>query len=379
MLAGHRAAWISVACAVILTAGVAGADPTPRELFEQADKNKDGKLTANELPPKAIVVAAQFDANRDRAISLDEFVEFLRKTIDPNATAEQARKPQESVRSLLDIPYADTKHERQRLDLFLPRSPKSKLLPLIVFIHGGGWIEGNKNQGGPLLLPYVAGGEFAGASVAYRFSSDAAWPAQIHDCKAAIRWLRANASKHGIDPDRIGVWGMSAGGHLVSLLGTSGDVDDLDGEVGAHRDASSRVSCVVNYCGPTNLLTVGSNAGNTTKQAVDMFVTPLLGGPVTEKADAAREASAVTYISAKDPPFLVTHGTNDELVPFDQSVRFNGALKSAGVDAVFVPVRGGGHNILLAPGLSDRVKLFFERHLLDKRVSIPSGPIAAGP
>lgn len=370
------------AAVVLMTAGAItiAAPPTPQQTFEQMDQNKDGKLTLNEIPPPGRPLFSQTDTDGNRSISLDEFVGFLRRTVDPNATATSSRDPSETVRPVLNLPYADTGHERQRLDLYLPKSPRSKRVPLIVFIHGGGWISGSKDMGRMLLLPYVASGEFAGASIAYRFSSDAPWPAQIHDCKAAIRWLRGHAAEYGIDPDRIGVIGTSAGGHLVSMLGTSGGIAELEGTLGSCLDESSEVLCVVNYCGPSNLLTVRSNNNPKAAAAIEQFLTPLLGGPLTARTDTAREASPVTYISAKDPPFLIVHGTNDELVPYDQSFRFQGALRAGGVDALLVTVRGGTHgNILVARGVSDRVRLFFERHLLDRKVTIPSGPVTAAP
>ena len=110
-----------------------------------------------------------------------------------------------------DVPYAGTDNRRQRLDIYLPKKPRSKKLPVVVFIHGGGWQAGDKTIGATALVPLVRTGDYAGVSVGYRLTDEASWPAQIYDCKAAIRWVRANAEKYGFDPDRIGVWGKSAG------------------------------------------------------------------------------------------------------------------------------------------------------------------------
>jgi acetyl esterase/lipase len=132
----------------------------------------------------------------------------------------------------LDIPYADTDNPRQRLDLYLPKNSNSNKLPVIVFFHGGGWMMGDKSQEDSRLMPFLRTGQYAGVSADYRLSGEAQWPAQIYDSKAVIRWVRANASKYGLDADHIGVWGISAGAHLVLMLGVSGDVPELEGDIG---------------------------------------------------------------------------------------------------------------------------------------------------
>ena len=148
----------------------------------------------------------------------------------------------EGVKLVADLPYADNDNPRQQLDLLLPERPADeKPLPVVVFIHGGAWRGGDRKGGQRMVAPLVAAGDYAGASVGYRLSGEAIWPAQIHDCKAAIRWLRANAKKYNLDPDKIAVWGASAGGHLVAMLGTSGGVKELEGTLGKHTDQSSRV------------------------------------------------------------------------------------------------------------------------------------------
>ncbi|MEN6334882.1 MAG: alpha/beta hydrolase, partial [Phycisphaerales bacterium] len=144
--------------------------------------------------------------------------------------AQPSRPDPSKLTILRDIEYVPGGHERQKLDLYLPKTAEGQPAtnskrPLIVWVHGGAWLEGNKN--GCPAVRFTADG-YAVASINYRLSQHAIFPAQIQDCKAAIRWLRANADKHGIDPNRIGVWGASAGGHLVALLGTAGDVNDFD-------------------------------------------------------------------------------------------------------------------------------------------------------
>ena len=148
----------------------------------------------------------------------------LRK--DGGMHLEELRR--EPIMFELDIPYADTANPRHRLDLYLPKNRKSDKLPVIVFFHGGGWMQGDKAYGAGVLMPFLRAGQYAGVSVGYRLSGEAQWPAQIYDCKAAIRWLRENAPKYGLDAGHIGVWGSSAGGHLALLLGVSGDVPELE-------------------------------------------------------------------------------------------------------------------------------------------------------
>jgi hypothetical protein len=152
------------------------------------------------------------------------------------------------VKSHRDLVYVEGGHERHKLDLYLPEKADGPL-PLIIWVHGGGWQNGSKDGCPPLRGGYIERG-YAVASINYRLSGHAVFPAQIEDCKAAIRWLRAHAKEYGLDAKRFGVWGSSAGGHLVALLGTSGDVKEFD--VGANLDQSSRVQAVCDYYGPTD-------------------------------------------------------------------------------------------------------------------------------
>lgn len=176
----------------------------------------------------------------------------------------------ESIEVHRDIAYAGSDHERQTLDLYLPKVRKSNgPLPVIAFIQGGAWRGGDKRGGFGWVRPYVERGEYAGVSIGYRLSQHAQWPAQIHDCKAAIRWIRAHAQKHGLDPDRIGVVGTSAGGHLVAMLGTSGGVAHLEGDLGEHTDQASEVACVVDYFGPSDFLTIADYPSQLDHAAAD--------------------------------------------------------------------------------------------------------------
>ena len=222
------------------------------EQFRRRDRNQDGKLTKDEFSGPLF---DQIDTDKDGIITAEEDRAFVKRQV---AGPGQPQIIPESIKAELDIPYAGTDNPRQRLDLYVPKIPKAdKPLPVVVFIHGGGWQAGDKRGGFGTVRPLVMTGEYAGVSVGYRLTGEAIWPAQIHDCKAAIRWLRANASKYNLDPVQIAVTGNSAGGHLVAMLGTSGDVPELEGTLGEYLKESSRVACVVDQDGPTEPINQG--------------------------------------------------------------------------------------------------------------------------
>jgi acetyl esterase/lipase len=264
-----------------------------------------------------------------------------------------------NVTVLRDLEYVPGGHERQRLDLYLPKEadPSGKT-PLIVWIHGGAWLGGSKER--PPALRFVDKG-YAVASINYRLSQHAIFPAQIEDCKAAIRWLRANAGKYGYDPDRIGVWGASAGGHLVALLGTTGDLKEL--EVGPNAGVSSRVQAVCDFFGPTDFTRMSNFPSTMAHDAADSPESKLLGGPIQENKDKARRANPITYVTKDDPPFLIVHGDKDPLVPHNQSEILYDALKKAGVEATLYTVQGGGHGGFQDLQVDILVMQFFQKHL----------------
>jgi acetyl esterase/lipase len=273
------------------------------------------------------------------------------------ARAQRPAAPQlpAGVKALRDLPYVEDGHERNRLDLYRPEKFEGRL-PLVVWIHGGAWWAGSK-EGCPAI--FLASKGYAVASINYRLSQHAVFPAQIEDCKAAIRWLRANAAKYHLDPDHIGVWGASAGGHLVAMLGTTGNVKELEGK-GGNLDQSSRVQCVVDWFGPTDMATMGRQAD---KPATP--VAKLIGGPVQENQEKARKASPMTYVSKDSAPFLVMHGDQDNTVPLNQSEVLAEALKKAGVESELVVIQGNGHG---GPGFNSpetrkRIEDFFAKHL----------------
>ena len=297
----------------------------------------------------------------------------------PEAASAQGRRLPDSIEARFDQPYAGTDNPRQRLDLLVPKKRASdKPLPVVAYIHGGGWRNGDKTGGRRRVASYVTSGQFVGVSIGYRLSGEATWPAQIHDCKAAIRWLKANADSLGIDPDRIGVWGSSAGGHLVAMLGTSGNVADLEGKLDSHTAVSSRVSCVVDEYGPTNFLTMNDFPSRIDHLSATSPESLLIGGQITEHEDKVRHASPLTYVSKDDPPFLIIHGTDDPLVPYNQSEVLEAALQKAGVSVSLQTITAGQHGGFRSRELDRRTRLFFEKHLLDKDADIPNTPLAVG-
>jgi len=253
------------------------------------------------------------------------------------------------VKVLRNLPYAGTANPRQTLDLAIPKEPAPEKTgrPIVVWIHGGGWKNGDKGSGHrpDRLRALVQTGRYAGATIAYRLSGEARWPAQIHDCKAAIRWLRGNAKKYGIDPKRIAVWGSSAGGHLVSMLGSSGGKEELEGKLGKHLDQSSRVSAVINYYGPSALLKMDDYPSKIVHNDPHSPESQLIGNPIQKSKKKALQASPLHFVSADDAPHIHFHGTDDQLVPFNQSEIYHKALKKAGVQSALITSKGGGHNM----------------------------------
>lgn len=261
-----------------------------------------------------------------------------------------------------DLAYVTDGHPRQMLDLYLPRSAKP--LPLIIWIHGGAFRMGSKegNEHDQLPLDYLAQG-YALASINYRLSLHAIFPAQIEDCKAAVRRLRAHASDFNLDPDRFAAWGPSAGGHLAAMLGTTGQVPEF--EVGAHLDISSCVQCVVDFFGPTDFLQMDAQRlpDGQIHNAPDSPESELIGGPIQENAAKVARANPVIYVSAHTPPFLIIHGDRDPLVPYQQSKLLVAALDAAGVPVTFYTVAGGGHGQFTDPQIPTLVREFLALYL----------------
>ena len=332
---------VSLNC-VSVTAQTADAPAStkPDARFLRWDKNKDMRLTRDELPSAIRGNFDRVDTDQSGWISLDEHFSFLNRTAEPSSDSL------EDMKTLKNLAYVKQGHERHRLDLYLPQvRPSAAELPLIIWVHGGGWKNGSKDRFAH-LNPLLQRG-FAVASINYRLSQHATFPAQIHDCKAAIRYLRKNAQRFGLDPKKFGVWGSSAGGHLVALLGTSGEVSELEGNLGT-VDVSSRVQAVCDWFGPTDLLKMNQQAGATGKIDHDAPGSPeslLVGAPIQEVPEKTNKINPIAYVTADDPPFLIMHGDQDRLVPFQQSQMLDDALKAAGVSTTLILVQGAGHGL----------------------------------
>lgn len=265
--------------------------------------------------------------------------------------------------ALRDRAYVENGDKAQVLDLYYPEKSE-KPVPLVIWIHGGAWSGGTKNVGAQLALLEKG---YAVASVEYRLTHVAIFPAQIEDCKAAVRWLRAHAAEYHLDSAHFGVWGSSAGGHLVALLGTSGGVKELEGNLG-NAEQSSRVQAVCDWFGPSDLGNLSAQQSAISKMNHDAPNSPeskLIGGPVPQNLDKAAKASPLTYVSKDSSPFLIMHGDLDPLVPLKQSESLHEKLKAAGVESTLIVIKGAGHGGRQFDEPENRAKLleFFDKHL----------------
>jgi len=272
----------------------------------------------------------------------------------------------EKFTAISDVQYCTGGGKPLLMDIFIPKQRIHTPTPAVLWIHGGGWERGDKNGNSGAVM--LANEGFVTASLFYRLSGDWPFPADIEDCKCAIRYLRANASKYGLDPDRIGVAGASAGGHLAELVATAGKDAGLEGS-GGWSNASSAVQAVSAYAGASDF-TVGATQfqNHTGKVIIKLF-----RGTEKEKPDLYRQASPMFYVSKDSPPLLLVQGEEDELVPFDQSVRMAEAYKKVGLPVEFLAVKHASHDFEqvgkdpIAPTVDEIRKKtieFFKKYLL---------------
>ncbi len=236
-----------------------------------------------------------------------------------------------------NLEFANIDGHSLKLDLYLPE--EGGKAPLVVWIHGGGWRGGSKES---CPVSSLAGDGFAVASISYRLTDKAIFPAQIHDCKAAVRWLRAHACQYGYSVEKVAVAGSSAGGHLAALLGTTGGVAELEGDVGGNTGQSSRVDCIVDYYGATDFIQRIRTQPHKTVKA-GSIVNLLLGGPADQKLDLARQASASFHVTKDDPPLLIFHGKKDDKVLIGQSERIVEEYTKAGLPVILRVLENSGH------------------------------------
>lgn len=264
-----------------------------------------------------------------------------------------------AVEVLNDIPYGAAGNFLLFLDLYQPDPLPKHALPLVLYIHGGGWRRGDKALSKPPML--VETGQAIVASINYRLSDHAIFPAQLHDCHAAVRFLRANADRYGIDGERIGAWGYSAGGHLAALLGVTGERPELAG-VSDSANVSSAVQAVVCVAAPSDLSRMGG-----WHDEPDSPESLLVGGPLAERSALVQSANPLRYVHSNVPPFLLIHGEDDDTVPISQSQIFHDALRDAGASVQLVRLPRSGHNFGLSsphfPLVTERIRAFFAAHL----------------
>ncbi|MDQ8186553.1 alpha/beta hydrolase [Pelagicoccus sp. SDUM812002] len=251
-------------------------------------------------------------------------------TAQEDKTPPDEAAPGEELR-FIDIEYVENGHPQQKLDLYLPHSGNGPW-PVIVWIHGGGWFMGSKDNCLPLEMGFLDEG-FAIASIDYQLTGVAPFPAQIQDVKAAVRWLRKAAADYSLDPDRFIAWGDSAGGHLAALLGTSAGEKSFS--VGANLDQSESVAAVCDFYGPTEFISFVQTPGYESHAAPNSPESRLMGAPVLDRPDLANKLSPLTYIDPSDPPFLIIHGSKDTVVPVNQSEQLASQLNRAGVPVLF--------------------------------------------
>jgi acetyl esterase/lipase len=272
----------------------------------------------------------------------------------------QEKKTPEDILFEKDVVYGKGAGEDLKLNIARPKGQEGRL-PCIVFIHGGGWAAGNKDGHNPQIQEYARKG-WVSATVGYRFAPKHRFPAQVEDVKCAVRFLRANAEQYGIEKNRIGAVGFSAGAHLSMMLGTMEKDDGLEGEGGSPEE-SSKVNCVVAWFGPTDFTIRDWPAAS--HKIIDEF----LGGPMEEREEVCRRASPITYVKPGSAPMLLIQGTKDPLVPYTQVNRMVEALAKAGVPGRADLILGAGHG-WGGPELkrtSDETYAFFEQVLGGKK------------
>jgi len=274
-------------------------------------------------------------------------------------------------RKWLDISYSE-ESQAQKLDVYLPDEGDGPF-PVILSIHGGAFRAGDK--GDSQVMPMLEGVKrgYAVVSINYRLSQEAIFPAQIFDIKAAVRWIRAHARQYKFNPDKIAAWGGSAGGHLSALLGTSGDVEELEDLSPGNADQSSRVQAVVDWFGPTDFLKMDEQLKESMVKNPQVHSVPdspeslLIGKNITDAPELVRAANPETYITPDDPPFFIQHGQIDNLVPYQQSVNFASKLSAIiGTEKVFLelfPDSGHGGPAFSNEQNLNKIFVFLDRYM----------------
>ncbi|VGO16065.1 Lipase 2 [Pontiella desulfatans] len=333
-------------------------------IAERHDKNGDGIVAKDEFGGNPLMFD-RIDANQDRKIDRKEFDAAIRARsnqqrpaiagIDGNTAPlprkqVRSRQPPEGVTLHRDLEYAVEEGQSLKLDLYLPEKTDTPP-PLMVWIHGGGWKNGDKANVNGAILKLSSEG-YAVASINYRLKDLSIHPKNIHDCKGAVRWLRAHAKEFGFDPEQVAVGGGSAGGHLSLLLGLSHGFAELEGTVGGNLDHCSAVKAIIDLYGPSDFSSFSKNSERFNK--AHEF-----------RMEQLKHASPTTYLTKNDPPVLILHGDQDKTVPVEQSILLDKRYKELGLESELHILEGAGHGGVVFSD-DERFKLikaFLDRHL----------------
>lgn len=326
---------------------------TFKSLTSRYDKNRDRVITRAEAEDNPAIFE-HFDLDNDGDIEEQEFNEALRelqiKQRPPHKTHRERAAPT-GVTAHRNLEYAVEDGESLKLDLYLPAGTTNA--PLLMWIHGGAWKNGDKSNVFQSIMDLTTQG-YALASINYRLQDLTIHPKQIHDCKGALRWLRANAGEYGYDPERIAVGGGSAGGHLALLLGLSSGFQELEGTVGGNTNQSSSVSAIVDFFGPTELMVFSKNDLRL-KNAHELM------------PELLKSASPLTYLGKDDPPVLIFHGDRDKTVPISQSALLHERYQELGLESHFHILEGKGHG---GKAFNDVMRNTLIREFLDKHLGV---------
>lgn len=327
--------------------------------FADFDLNKDEILSGDELSFFSDNLIINADNNFDKKINKKEFKRVL--GFQKRNKREQAFIPKD-CKVLKDIPYVKNGHQRHKFDMYLPGNYASKgLLPLVIWVHGGGWRKLSKEYFG--RQTFLLNHGFAVASVNYRLSVHNEFPAQIYDVKAAIRYIRKHAKEFNVNPNKIGVWGSTAGGHLVALLGTTNNLKQFEGNLD-NLDVSSNVQAVCSWFGVSDMAQITKTLRQKGDTKGTPNITKLLGGTAQEKTLLAYNSSPVNFVSKDDPPFLLMHGDLDTIVPIEESFTLDKLLKQAGVASEMIVIKGAKHAFFKDEKELNKVAEFFTKQLI---------------
>lgn len=302
-----------------------------------------------------IVARLQERVAAARADLGDSLTKVAGTNVRPAGNAQPA--PPAGVKRLSNLEYSRPPSGALLLDLYLPEKSPNRPLPVVVWIHGGGWKNGSKEN---CQLAWLAAEGYAVASIDYRLSWAAKWPAQLEDSRAAIRWLRTNATKYGFDPARLVVAGGSSGANLAGVVGTTTSPAD--------EPVSTRVQAVIDFYGASDMATMPVNVPGPGRTEADLATSngaKLLGGIVRDRADLARTVSTLHLVSKDDPPFLIIHGDKDPQVPLEQSQRLHARLQETGVPSELIVLAGAGHGgrEFSSPEVKESIRRFLGRSL----------------